>query len=86
MAKASIKVETITKMVPTEVEEESFTLTLSREEAEALHDIFRHVGGVGRREHATSINNALNSVLMTDSWAPFKDDIEKGSRVYFEGK
>lgn len=78
MAKASIKVETVTKKVAIEIEEESFTLTLNRDEAEVLHDIFRHIGGdpeKSRRGITNGIQEALLSVLMTSQWSSFKNDL-----------
>lgn len=59
---ANAKIETITKTVETEIEEEVYNLTLSKDEAQTLYALLGLVGGSASttyNKHTYSIWNAL---------------------------
>lgn len=70
-------------LVPKEVD--VYQLTLSKEEAKALHDIIRRVGGVsvGRRKHIQAIEDAMDHLCV-----PYTDrapdiDRERYNTIHF---
>lgn len=71
MAKGTLKVEEVEKLV--KVDEKSVVLEFSLEEAQALYDVFARIGGhprASRRMHIKAIQEALKSVLHLELGLP----------------
>jgi hypothetical protein len=82
MARAEKKMETVTRMVEVEKEEEVVQLTLSKEEAKALHMLLRKVGGcpdTSLRKYTEAIESSLEPVV------PFVP-IDKSDRYFKLGQ
>ena len=78
MAKASIKVETVKKIVEVEEEVEVIHLAISRKEAETLHDVLVKLGGSpkeSRRKYSSAVLEGLRSVLFKTDTRPYHYDI-----------
>jgi hypothetical protein len=78
MAKATIKLETVKKVVEVEEEVEVIHLAISRKEAETLHDILISFGGDrknSRRKYSLAVLDGIRSVLFKNDNRPFHGDI-----------
>lgn len=78
MAKASIKVETVKKVVEVEEEVEVIHLAISRAEAETLHDVLVKLGGSpgnSRRKYSSAVLEGIRSVLFKTDTRPYYHDL-----------